>query len=202
MAHTRNAERSEVTRSLLMSVARELFTERGFADAPTEELVRRAGLTRGALYHHFKDKEDLFVAVFEEIERELAERAAMAGLAQPDFAQGLLAGCEAFLDACLEPDVQRIALLDAPSVLGWERWRQVDECYGLGLITQAVSAAMADGLIEEQPAEPLAHLLMGALNEGAMMIARSKNVRKTRTEVGATIARLLDGLRTPTPDRS
>jgi AcrR family transcriptional regulator len=190
----RQADRSEATRASLLSVARTTFAERGFADTSTEEIVRRAGVTRGALYHHFRDKEDLFRAVFEDIEAELARRSMDAAVAHSDLREGLYAACAEFLDACLEPDVQRIALIDAPSVLGWDEWREIDARHALGLITLAVQAAIVEGIIPEQPSVPLAHMLMGALTEGAMLIARSSDTTKTRVEVGHTVERLLKGL--------
>jgi AcrR family transcriptional regulator len=193
----RQAERSEATRTALLGAARRLFTERGFAESATEEIVREAGVTRGALYHHFRDKEELFEAVFEQIEAELAERGARAVGESTDLKAGLRAGCASFLDACLEPDVQRIALLDGPAVLGWDRLRAIEDRYALGLVVAGIEGAIAEGIIEPQPAQPLAQMLLGALTEGAMLIARSEDVRRTRAEVGGIVERLLAGLERP-----
>lgn len=195
----RQAERSEATRGALLAAARRLFTAKGFAATGTEEIVREAGVTRGALYHHFKDKEELFRAVFEELENEIVDRAAHAVAGHDDLWEGVLAGCNEFLDACIEPDVQRIALLDAPAVLGWDEWHAIEERCGLGLITMGIEAAIAEGLLESQPARPLAHLLLGALTEAANLIARSEDQAKTRAEVGHTVERLLSGLRQDLP---
>jgi hypothetical protein len=107
----------------------------------------------------------------------------------------LHAGAQAFLDACEDPAVQRIALLDAPSVLGWELWREIGMRYGLGLVESAVQASIEAGLIEPQPAGPLAHLLLGAIDEGAMLVARADDDGQTREQVGASVARMLDSLR-------
>src|SRR3954467_10445180 len=115
----RNSDQAEKTKALLIRTARKLFAKRGYARVGTEELVRAAGVTRGALYHHFDGKADLFRAVFEDVERELTEKLGAEALAKPDPWEGLLAALEMFLDVCTEPEVQRIALLDAPSVLGW-----------------------------------------------------------------------------------
>jgi AcrR family transcriptional regulator len=197
MEPRRQAERSETTRAALLSAARKLFTARGFSDTPTEEIVREAGVTRGALYHHFRDKEELFQAVFEQIEGELAERGAIAVAGQSDLKEGLRAGCAAFLDACLEPDVQRVALIDGPAVLGWETLREIEDRYALGLVVAGIEGAIAEGVIEPQPAQPLAQMLLGALTEGAMLIARSEDVHKARVEVGEIVERLLSGLERP-----
>ena len=180
----------------MIETARGLFAERGYAAVGTEEIVRAAGVTRGALYHHFKGKRELFEAVYEDVERQLVERIATSAIASAtDPLQALQAGAEAFLDACEDPAVQRIALLDAPSVLGWERWREIGLRYGFGLVQATVQAAMDEGLIEEQPVQALSHLLLGAMDEGAMLIARSDDAGRTRREVGASMTRFLGALR-------
>ncbi len=165
--------------------------------------MRGAGVTRGALYHHFADKRELLAAVYEQIERELTERIAteaFAGANAPaDPLEALRAGSELFLDACLEPDVQRIVLLDAPAVLGWERWREIASRYGLGLIEATLQAAVDAGALPRQPVRPLAHVLMGALDEAALMVAEADDSGKTRAEVGGTLSRLLDGLAADAP---
>jgi AcrR family transcriptional regulator len=192
---TRREEHSEATRNALIGAARELFAERGYSGVATEEIVRNARVTRGALYHHFKDKQELFRAVCEELQGEVSERIAAAASAEPRPERHLEVGCEAFLDICLEPAVQRIVLLDAPSVLGWDAWHELDERHALGMIREALEAGMAEGYLDRQPTHPLALLLLGALNEGALSIARADDVRKARREVGASLARLLDGLK-------
>jgi AcrR family transcriptional regulator len=193
---SRRADQSEATRAALIAAGRELFAQRGYAAVATEEIVQAAGVTRGALYHHFAGKTELFAAVYEEVERQLVEQIAKSVLASAsDPLAALHAGAQAFLDACENPAVQRIALLDAPSVLGWERWREVGMRYGFGLVQSTVAAAMDAGLIERQPVVPLAHLLLGAIDEGAMLIARADDGGTTRAEVGASVARFLDTLR-------
>lgn len=190
------AERSDATRSELVAVARRLFAERGYAGVGTEEIVRAAGVTRGALYHHFESKRELLAAVYEQVERELTERIATeafaGGQAPADPVEALRRGAELFLDACLEPDVQRIVLLDAPAVLGWERWREVASRYGLGLIEATLQAAIDAGEITAQPAGPLAHVLMGALDEAAMYVARAEDRVAARAEMGAALSHVLD----------
>jgi AcrR family transcriptional regulator len=195
-ARTPKGEQSEMTRAALIATARELFAERGYAAVGTEEIVRATGVTRGALYHHFAGKMELFQAVYEEVERQLVERiAASAMSAAGDPLQALHAGAQAFLDACEDPAVQRIALVDAPSVLGWEKWRAIGLEYGFGLVQGTVQAAMDAGLIEQQPVRPLSHLLLGAIDEGAMLVARADDGGETRQQVGASITRFLEALR-------
>jgi len=187
-------ERSAATRAELVAVARRLFGERGYAAVGTEEIVRAAGVTRGALYHHFSGKADLLEATYVEIEAELTEKIATAALSGSDPLEALRAGTEMFLDACLEAEVQRIVLLDAPAVLGWERWREIASDHGLGLVEAALAAAMDAGAIARQPPRPLAHVLMGALDEAAMVVARAEDREAARAEVGATLEGLIEAL--------
>jgi AcrR family transcriptional regulator len=191
----RQAERSEATRKALVDVARRLFAKRGYADVGTEEIVRRAGVTRGALYHHFSGKEDLFRAVAEQVEEEMTRKSAEAALAHQDPWEQQRAGWEAFLDACLDPAVQRIILLDAPSVLGPKAWREIASKYGLALVQFGIRSLMEAGLIEEQPVDPLAHLVIGALSEAAVVIAQADDTETARAEMGAALERLMVGLR-------
>ncbi|MGW1145922.1 TetR/AcrR family transcriptional regulator [Streptomyces sp. NPDC002454] len=194
-AGNKHARRSRETRAALVAAARELFAERGYADVGTEEIVRAAGVTRGALYHQFRDKADLFDATVQTVEAELTERIAggvMADAVDPVVA--LKAGARAFLDAFAEPDVERILLLDAPGVLGWRRWREIGQEHGLGVIAAALEAAMANGALGRRPVAPLAHVLLGALDEAALLVAHSDDPAATRAEVADTLDHLLDGL--------
>ncbi|HEY7949988.1 MAG TPA: TetR family transcriptional regulator [Solirubrobacterales bacterium] len=189
-------ERSEATRAALIEAARGLFAERGYAGVGTEEIVRVAGVTRGALYHHFDGKLELFAAVYERIEAELAEQIAVGALAANADSplEAMRAGAEMFLAACTEPEAQRIVLLDGPSVLGWDRWRAIAAEHGLGLIEASLQAAIDAGAIKPQPVRALAHVLMGALDEAAMLVARADDPEAARAEVKAALDLLLDGL--------
>ena len=195
---SRQAERSESTRARLVAAASELFAERGYGDVGTEEIVRRAEVTRGALYHHFADKRDLFRAVHETIEAELAEeigdRIAAEAEAGTDAREVLAIGARAFLDACERPEIARIALVESPAVLGWVEWREIDERYGLGLVTAALELGMESGVLRRRPVKPLAHLLLGAMGEAGMVIANADDPRAARREVEPALLGLLDGL--------
>jgi AcrR family transcriptional regulator len=190
----RTAERSEETRKALVSAARALFAERGYAGVGTEEIVRAARLTRGALYHHFDGKQGLFRAVYEDVERDLVERIAKRATSVGGPLDARRAGARAFLDACEDPAVRRIALIDAPSVLGWEEWREIGVRYGFGLIQATLEAAMDAGVIERQPVRPLAHLLLGSLDEAAMLVARADDRGRTEREIATAIDRQIDSL--------
>jgi AcrR family transcriptional regulator len=187
------AERSQGTRAALLAAARRLFAERGYAGVSTGDVVGAAGLTRGALYHHFRDKQDLFRAVFEQLEADLVARLAAAA-AQDGAAAGIERGLAAFLDACLEPEVARIALLDAPGVLGWQQWRAIEARHGLGLVTAAVAAAVERGTLPAQPVEPLAHALFGAMTETALLIANAADSAAARRDAETALRGLLGGL--------
>ncbi len=185
------AERSATTRQALLDAGRALFAERGFAGAGQEEIVERAGVTRGALSHHFGTKQGLFLAVVQDLQGDLAGRIGRAAMAGRDPMEQLRLGCLAFLDAAMDRSVGRIVMLDAPAVLGWQTWREIDAVHGLGLVTEALDHVMDAGLIEVQPVQPLAHLLLAALNEAAMLVANADDPVATRAVVGDTVERLL-----------
>lgn len=191
------AERSQATRSRLVDAARELFATRGYGGVAMEEVVAAAGVTRGALYHHFRDKRDLFRAVYEAVEDEIlgvtVQR--LAGAAGPW--EELVGGVRAYLDACEDPRIARIALVDAPSVLGWGEWREIGNRHALGLVTAALSAAMDAGAIRRADVDRLAHLLLAALAEAALLVGNAADPATARDEVEATVIGLLSGLRTP-----
>jgi AcrR family transcriptional regulator len=194
MTVNRQAARSAATRAKLIRAARTLFARKGYAGVGTEEIVRRAGVTRGAFYHQFPAKQDLFLAVYEQVEKELTERVDSLVADAPTPFAAMRAGVRAFLEACRAREVQRIVLIDGPAVLGWERWREVAERYGLGLMQAVIRAAIDAGEIAPLAVDPLAHLLMGALDEAALLVVRQPETTDT---VAATFERLLDGLRIP-----
>ncbi|MEJ7584259.1 MAG: TetR/AcrR family transcriptional regulator [Acidimicrobiales bacterium] len=191
-------ERSRATRTALLGAARALFAEHGFSSTGREQIAERAGVTRGALYHHFGTKGELFAAVVEELEEEIAAQVVAAGLEAADPADALRRGCLAFLDACLDPAVRRIVLLEAPAVLGWERWREMDERFGLALVSHGLQAAMDAARLDRVPIDPLAHMLLGALNEAALAVATATKPRVARRDVGAAVELVLDRLLRPT----
>ena len=187
------------TRRRLLDTARKAFGENGYGATGTEDLVRQAQVTRGALYHHFRDKLALFRAVVEEVESELAAGLAALLKDENDHMAGLRLGATAFLQACRDPIIRRILMLDAPSVLGWSQWREIDARYGLGLLQQQLEAAMQAGLLRRQPVKPLAHVLLGAMSEAGMLVAHQPDDgpegQKVFDETLAACLELLEGLR-------
>jgi AcrR family transcriptional regulator len=194
---TKAAQR-DATIAALIGAARKLFAERGYAAVGTEEIVQAAGVTRGALYHHFRDKEELFQAVLVQVSAETTTRIAREASAVDDPWEELVTGIDAFLDACMTPEMQRIVLIDGPAVLGWDLWRAIDAEHGLGLLEQAVQNAIDAGRLAPQSARAVAHVLLGALDEAAMVVARAPDPIAARAEMGKTVRHLLDGLRGPT----
>jgi AcrR family transcriptional regulator len=192
---TRRAKDARATREALIEAGHGLFAKRGYAEVGTEEIVARARVTRGALYHHFEDKRDLFRAVHERVERELVERVAARMESVGDPWELMVAGTRAFLDACGDPAVKQIALTDAPAVLGWDEWREVDTRYGLGLTRAALAGAVEAGVIRPLPLDTISHLLVAALAEAAFMIANAEHPQTTRAEVETALLELLEGLR-------
>jgi AcrR family transcriptional regulator len=161
-------ERREATTEALLSAGRRLFGARGYGGVSSAALAAAAGLTTGAMYHHFEDKAALFRSVFESVEAELALAVRQAAAGPGDPLVRLEKGALAFLDAAREPQVRRIVLIDGPSVLGWERWRFIDEKHHLRPLKAALIVAMRAGLVERRDPDPLARLLMGALTEAAL----------------------------------
>ncbi|MCV7412038.1 TetR family transcriptional regulator [Mycobacterium florentinum] len=191
------AERAADTRDALIAAARPLFASPGFAEVSLETIVHDAGVTRGALYHHFADKTELFAAVFEKVEGEMADRMgeAIAAAGETDPVEIMRLGSAFWLDACADPEVQRIVLMDAPGVLGWERWSEIGQRYNIGLVRSLITAAIESGRIPPQPVEATALTMLGALREATLFIARADDQRQARKDAGAVINRLVDSLR-------
>lgn len=190
------AERTAATRAQLVQAGRTLFATEGFAAVSTQALVDAAGVTRGALYHQFADKAALFEAVYEDVERTLVADVAENALTERprDQLAAMRAGARLFLEQCSAPEVQRIVLIDAPAVLGWDRWREVGAKYGLGVIESMLAAAIADGSIPEQPVRPSAHVLLGALDEAALYVSRAADPEHAREEMYTVLDRLIAGI--------
>jgi AcrR family transcriptional regulator len=187
---TKLAQR-EATNETLIGVARTLFARHGYAHTGTEDIVRAAQVTRGALYYHFKNKEDLFKAVLERVQVQIADRIEVAASGSDDLQTQLRLGCRAFLEICLEPDVQRIALIDAPSVVGWSVWREYDAAHAMKSLRTGLEA------LEIVPLDATTHLLSGAMNEAALWIAQSDTPARALEEADAVIQRLLGMLVVP-----
>lgn len=184
------ADRTAATRKALLGAARQLFATRGYAETSTDAVVQHAGVTRGALYHHFADKRDLFRAVLEQIEEEIDHSVRDATHGGRDVLERIGLGFDAFLDACMRPDVQRILLMDGPSVLGWEEWHAIDARYALAQIEASLRALVDAGFTLPTATEPLAHLLHGATLEAALYVATAGDADTAKAEIGTGLRRL------------
>jgi AcrR family transcriptional regulator len=186
------------TRAALVAAGRELFGERGYADTATDEVVARAGVTKGALYHHFRGKEDLFRAVVEQVQQDVSDRA-VAEFLGPDSWVALVRGCTLWVDVYRDPAVRRILLQDARAVLGWDEVRGIENRYGAVALRGALRKAMHAGVIERQPLRPLAQLLMGALAEACVYLTDAADPAAAQAEVDTLIERLLAAFRVADP---
>jgi AcrR family transcriptional regulator len=190
------AERAAETREALIAAGRQLFAEHGFSEVALETIVRAAGVTRGALYHHFADKTELFAAVFERVEGEVAARMgeAIAASGKTDPLEVMRLGVAFWLNACSDPEVQRIVLVDAPGVLGSSRWSEIGNRYNIGLVRELLSGAIESGRIPPQPVEATALTMLGAMREATLYIARAEGHDQARRDAGAVMNRLIDAL--------
>jgi AcrR family transcriptional regulator len=190
------AERTAATQARLLAAGRELFATQGYAAVSTQSIVDAAGVTRGALYHQFGDKTGLFAAVYEDVERDVVatimERIATAAPASQ--LEAMRVGARLFLEECSAPRVQRIVLIDAPAVLGWDRWREVGMSYGLGVVEAMLAQAIADGVIPDQPTRPAAHVLLGALDEAALYVSRAGDAATALEQMYVVCDRLISGI--------
>jgi AcrR family transcriptional regulator len=190
------AERTEATRGRLIATARRLFAEKGFAATSTEEILGEARVSRGALYHHFPSKTDLFQATFEAVEDELTAGVLQVaiGSGETDPIRILEIGFDAFLDQCTNPEVQRIVMLDGPTVLGWDRWHELDERYAFGTIKTVLTLAAETGRIQQSAIDPLSHLLLGAVMQAGMVVARADDPLAAKKAMTETFSGLVSAL--------
>ena len=188
-------------RERLVAVAAELFGERGYHQTSTEEIVRRSGVTRGSLYHHFADKSALFEEVFDRAERAVSTAVRAAAKAATERGEDpwsvFLAGWDAVLDTAIDEPLQRIRVVDAPAVLGWQRWQELNAQYTLANIEAGLVRLLEHGVLAPQPVAPLAVLLMGLSNQAVSAIAGAEHPVKVRQDIGRAVRRLLEGLRDP-----
>ena len=191
---SRRVMQGQETRDALLAAARELFGTQGYAATSTEEVVAAAGVTKGALYHHFSDKEQLFRAVFEQIQREISDKSVVEFL-QADKFEPLVLGCQLWVDSHADPIVRQIVLVDARGVLGYEVTRQIETRLSTVALRGALRTAMHAGVIRRQPLRPLAFMLIGALNEACLYVAQAADPALAREEVSQLILDLLTGMR-------
>lgn len=190
----KRVERGLATRERLLRIAVRMFAEHGYEGTSIEAVLKESEVSRGALYHHFTGKEALFEAVLEKLEAEIADKVAAAGAGTAGAAGALRAGCLAWIRLAGEPVVRRIVLVDAPAVVGWHRWREIEERYGFGLLKAALQGVADEGLLPAAMVDPFAHVLLASMNELALLIARREGDAAAIREGEAAVEELLQRL--------
>jgi AcrR family transcriptional regulator len=191
----KQAERRAATTEAILRAGRRLFGERGFAAATMDDIAEAADIAKGAVYHHFKTKEAVFEAVFEQVSGDLVQDIDRAVRSEKDVLAAIVAGTQHYFAACAKGPTGRIILRDGPAVLGWERWREIDARHFGGKFPRALTVAMDAGLIARQPVEPLARLLLGAVTEAAVACAGRSDVLKAGSEYSRAFKSLVEALR-------
>jgi AcrR family transcriptional regulator len=189
-------QRSAATRGALVDAARRLWAQRGYADVGTPEIAQTAGVTRGAMYHQFADKAALFGSVIEAVEADMVGRLAeaVAASAPTTPAAALRAAADAWLEISGDAEIRQIVLLDGPQVLGWDGFRDLAQRYSLGMTEELLRQAIDAGQLPVQPVRALAHVLIGALDEAAMVVASDPDPDRARAELREVVHHLLDGM--------
>jgi AcrR family transcriptional regulator len=190
----KNVERGQATRAHLVDVATRLFAERGYDGTSIEAVLADSGVSRGSLYHHFRGKDALFWAVLEGVSARVGQRLLEAERDAPDEVAALRIWCHEWIRLASDQVFQQIVLIDAPAVLGWQRWREIDEQANLGWIRAALTNAAEAGSIEPGHIDVFAHILLAAVNEVAMMIARADDPAASLTAGESAVAGFLDRL--------
>jgi AcrR family transcriptional regulator len=186
--------KGKATRDHLITVARDLFGERGYEATSIGAVLEAAGVARGALYHHFETKEALFDAVLNRVMEDIADAAAEAARAARDPVASLRAGCATWLRMALDPAVQRIALLDPPAVVGWTRWREIDEQHVLGGLRATLHLIASEGRLPAKEVDVLAHMMLAAVSEAALLIARAEDPERALADGQTALDIMIDRL--------
>lgn len=189
------AEQKQQTMQKLIEVAREMFSKKGYLDAAMEDIVKQAGVTRGALYHNFGSKEGLFEAVLASVQQEIGERVEAEAAKSEEPWQQLILGCLAFVSSAVEQRNKRILLIDGPAVIGWEKWRRMDEENSMRHLREQLQTMQEQGYLRPVSIDALTHLLSGAMNEAVLWISETLNQEKSLEEISAAMTLLLEGYR-------
>jgi AcrR family transcriptional regulator len=190
-----NEQRSKETLSKLLKIAKELFSSQGYANTTLEDIVQRAGMTRGALYHHFKGKKGIFQAVFENVLEEISQKIIHVEKKTDNSWDKFVHCCCAFFESCVDSELQQILLIDGPAVLGWQTWRKIDEKKTIDTLRNHLSELIEQGFITSMPLEALTHLISGAINELVLWIAGSEDYQKAFDEGRYALNEFLNSLR-------
>jgi AcrR family transcriptional regulator len=196
-AMNKKVERGKATRLQILEAARALFIALGYEATSIEDILQELAISRGALYHHFKNKEAVFEAVLESVEAEIAKVIINAAKSAPDPLAGLHAGCDAWLELALDPAVRTIVLSDAPTAVGWAKWREIDSRYGFGLLRASLKRLSAMGMLPPELVDLFSHMLLAVLLEICLVIARADDPKTELKEGRVAVRELLDRLLKP-----
>jgi AcrR family transcriptional regulator len=189
------AEQAIDTRRILLKTARRLFARNGYHATGTHEIVDAARITRGALQHHFQKKEDLFLAVFQEVRKEWIVVATRDTGSESDRWVRLREHVKLFIQAAATPEVHRIVMIDGPAVLGWKAWREIHALDGIGVITGAIEDGIASGAIRPQHPEALVHFIIALIEEAALLVTYAENPTEAIARADTAIDTLLSNMR-------
>ncbi|MCM3762898.1 TetR/AcrR family transcriptional regulator [Alkalihalobacillus oceani] len=188
-------EETDMTIQRITAIARELFAAKGYTNIALEEIVQEAGLTRGALYHHFTSKKGLFLAVFEEVQRDIARQIETEAMKSTDLWEQLLLGCRAFVVSASEAQNHRILLVDGPAILGWDTFRKMDQQHSMKSLMEHLELLQKQGMIKPISIEAMTHCLSGAMNEAALWIAEHPDRQQAIDQVMDSLRVLLYGFK-------
>ncbi|MCR8631342.1 TetR/AcrR family transcriptional regulator [Paenibacillus radicis (ex Xue et al. 2023)] len=194
----RNKEETTETINKIIDVARSYFTKHGYADSTLEDIANEAELTRGSIYHHFRNKKGLFHVVLESVQKEVAERIETEAAKSDDVWEQLLLGCRAFVAAAVEPQNKRVMLIDGPAVLGWETWRMMDEHNSMRLLRGQLQMMEQQGCLKPVSVDAMTHCLSGSLNESALWIAQMPDYQQSLEATMRVISHMLTGFKSET----
>ncbi|WP_010273183.1 TetR/AcrR family transcriptional regulator [Paenibacillus senegalensis] len=192
----RSREETNETIHTLLQIAQQHFTKRGYSAVVLEEVAQAAGMTRGAVYHHFRSKKGLFQHVLEAVQVIIGQHVEKEAMKSDDPWEQLHLGCRGFLEAAVEPHHRRIVLIDGPAVLGWETWRRLDEQNSMSHLREQLAMMQEQRLLKPMPLDALTHFLSGALNESALWIAESEDIAAAMRQSMDVLNAILEGIRT------
>jgi AcrR family transcriptional regulator len=193
----RQSERREATVGAILAAARKLFAAEGFDAVSIDDIAARAGVAKGAVYHHFESKEAIFTRVLEAVQAEIAAQPAPSSLRKiADPLDRMAAAILGYLNSATEPAIKRILLIDGPAVIGWRKWREIDDKYFGAGARMAVAHVMGDGPSDGE-IDAVTHAVMGMVMEASLVCATASDAKRAAREMAAAMRKLLEGLRRP-----
>lgn len=195
MMRSRRSDYSESTKQALVDCATDLFTRNGYASTSLDAIVKRARVTKGALYHHFSGKQALFEAAFNQVETRTMTQLKKAIDSEASPWERALKGVQEYINVCLDPTYQRLVIREAPVVMGIERWREAEEHFSFGIVRSVLEQLIAAGELGDIPIEVTARMMFASLSAGATIIAEASDPKKAGAEVFTALIHMIEGIR-------